>query len=810
MMNQNQKKKLWKIFLLVISLTVVSTEVLLSFFGPMATLDKTTVIIAPPYNSTNKDEFLIEKLTDIVESHFVKTGSFTIVRQIRFEDYFNKHPEEVKDVQPYEDYLKIAKEAGIKKMVTVSLYGSESNGYSIYLNLRDTEKDILMKSLSMDFISLEDLDLSSRIINTFSFSAKRISIFDLFFIILLSLQLIIIFTVIFNFKPLALIEISLLLNIVLFLFSYFFAKNANMDYFQKFVATKGQVTIAQDTSTEQFYAYIRFVPTFLLNMYLYLTIKLKKLKKSEGELYSQRYALFFTILSAILYSLSFPNQLTLKGLPVFAFFALVPLFLVLINTGFFRGFFYGCTFGILQAILINFWQGTYSYIGLQLVTIGLLFEYIIFMVILNLFVKFSGKWNLLIIPLVWCLFEYMRSIGYIGYPWGLIGTSLFSFTSFIQLASVTGIWGISLLLLYFNSALAWIIDSRIHKKNSIFPKIIFGLTVLNIIGGFIRIEWINRSENKAVRDRTVIVVQQNRDPRKHSYEQSLDFAIEVTDMALEELGYTPDLVLWPEGAFKPDIRWYMDESRKNHNNGKLVTRLVEYTKSINTYIATGTQDHIYLTEENKEIRRNFNSSALLNPDGSINEIYHKIKLVPFTEHFPYKKQLPRVWEFLQVFDTSNWLAGEKRKIMDANGLGIFTPICFEDAFPDFIRKFVLDGGDLIANISNDYWSLSPVEGMQHGINGLFRSVENRRPMVRSTCSGYTVYADSTGKIIDDVKEFYEKGYIIASIPERERPLTIYTRYGDWLPRLILILLILFLPLKSFFFFTTKWKRSDRL
>ncbi|MBB6480647.1 apolipoprotein N-acyltransferase [Spirochaeta isovalerica] len=787
-----------------LAFTVLVAEVILSFFGPMATLDKTTVIVSPVYNSIGKDETFIDDLTKIIESHMVKTGSYTIVRQIRFEDYFNKHPDEVKAYQPYSDYLKIANDAGIEKMLTVSLYGNEETGYNIHLALRDCKSEILMERHSQQFFSLEELDSSTGINEAFSFSAKRVSLFDMAYIILLILFASVVLLHVMGIRRGALIELTLVVNIVLFLFSWFFARNANMDYFQKFVATKGQVTIAQDTSTEQLYAYIRFVPVFIITLWMYWK------DRKEKNLYA--FSLGLVILSAILYSLSFPNQLSLKGFPFLAWFALVPLFLVLEKSGFRKGLFYGSTFGVLQAIFINFWQGTYSYIGLQLVTIGLLIEYFLFMIVLNLAVKISGKWKLLIIPPLWLVFEYLRSVGYIGYPWGLIGTSQFAFSPFIQLASITGIWGLSLVLLYFNSAIAWLADgNRDAKSRRIFPAVMLSLTIVITLWGGIRIKVIENMENQADRTAKIIVVQQNRDPRKHSYQQSLDFAIEMTDAAIAELGTTPDLVLWPEGSFKPDIRWYSDESRQNYNNGKLVIQLVDYVKTIGTWLVTGTQDHIFLQEGDKEIRRNFNSSVLLSPDGSISDIYHKIKLVPFTEHFPYKEELPRMWEFLQKFDTSNWLAGWDWKVMQAGDLSIFTPICFEDAFPGHIRKYVLEGGQYIANLSNDYWSLSPVEGMQHGINGLFRAVENRRPMMRATCSGYTVYADSTGRIQGEVKEFYEKGYIIAEIPLMEKPMTFYTRYGDWLPVGAVIFTLVYLAFRPayllFLFLRRKYGRQ---
>lgn len=793
---------MYKYVLLTVSVLVIAMEVALSFFGPMATLDKTTVILSPIYNSIKKEEQYLEDLNDIVESHMVKTGSYTIVRQIRFEEYFNKHPEEVKEYQPYDDYLRIAGEAGIEKLLTVSLYGNEDSGFHIHLALRDCETELLMKRHSQTFFTLDELDKSLDIIEAFSFTAKRISLFDLAYIILLVLFSLSLILFLFDKRRGTLIDITLVITIVLFLFSWFFARNANMDYFQRFVATKGQVTMAQDTTTEQFYAVIRFLPLFLISAVLYFTDKQSREKSG--------YFLLLTLISASLYSLSFPNQLNIHGFPVLAWVSLCPLFLVLEKSGFRMGLFYGSAFGVLQAILINFWQGTYSYIGLQLVTIGLLVEYVLFMLLLNLIIKISGKWKLLVIPPVWLLFEYLRSIGYIGYPWGLIGTSQFAFTPFIQLASLTGIWGLSLVLLYFNSALAWIVRRGWKEKQArIYPLSVFALTGLIVLGGAIRIVAIDRIERKATESDTIVVVQQNRDPRKHSYQQSLDFAIAVTNTAIKELGRKPELVLWPEGSFKPDIRWYMDENRQNYKNGKLVAQLVAYTRYLGTWLATGTQDHIFLQEEDKEVRRNFNSAALLTPEGTIGDIYHKIKLVPFTEHFPYKEEMPWMWEFLQKFDTSNWLAGWDWKVMEAGHLKIFTPICFEDAFPDHIRRYVLKGGQVIANMSNDYWSLSPVEGMQHGINGLFRSVENRRPMVRSTCSGYTVYADSLGRIHDEVEEFYEKGYVIAEIPRLERPLTFYTRWGDWLPKGAVLFTALYLIIRPAFLLALWLRRRKK-
>ncbi len=131
-----------------------------------------------------------------------------------------------------------------------------------------------------------------------------------------------------------------------------------------------------------------------------------------------------------------------------------------------------------------------------------------------------------------------------------------------------------------------------------------------------------------------------------------------------------------------------------------------------------------------------------------------------------------------------------------------TPICFEDLFPDYVRGFVNNGADVIINISNDYWSLTETEGMQHFINGLFRAVENRRYVVRATASGLTGVIDRKGEIIDTVP-FYEQHYLNTEIPVNNRlniERTVYTKYGDWFPKLSMLIFIFsfsFLFLRSF-------------
>ncbi|MBN1649616.1 MAG: apolipoprotein N-acyltransferase [Spirochaetales bacterium] len=775
---------------------VVLTEFVLFIAGPMASVKRTSVIVAPAYNDlpADSEQFLVD-LVKIVESKLVRSGSFSVVRQSRFEEYYFRHPDEKKTITPYRDYLNIAAGYGIMKLAVVSVYTRGEGGqYAVHIYVKDTAADINNLQVTQVFSNLEELDTQFDLEDKLQFGEKAINLSDLLYLFLLLLQLVLAVLLLVKIDTDFLSELILVLCILMFLNSFFFAKNANMDYFQRFVASKGQVTIAADTRTEQFYAFVRFLPLFLLNVWLWIRHRLKNRPEPgpAGIIRSVSFAL--STVSAVLYTLCFPNELVLWGIPVLAWIALVPLFLVFYYSSFGRAFFYGLVFGSVQSILINFWQSTYSFVGLQIVASGLIIEYTLFLLVLLAILHIFKKHRLFLIAPIWTLFEYLRSIGFLGYPWGLAGSSQFRFTPFIQLASITGIWGLSFLILLANAAITLTLircledrSFRFSMSRYSFLIVACGLFVCNLLFGLLAIAGIDSRNRKAPDSRAVLVIQQNTDPRKHDYQQSLDYLRELTDLGLAEMDEKPALVVWPEGAFKPDIRWWSEADRIDSLYGRLFSQLQEFIVSRQINVVTGTQDHIYLLNDELKIeQRNMNSSALLNSDGSLNRIFHKMKLVPFTEHFPYKKEFPKMWDFLQKFDTSNWLAGWERRVLRTNeGFAFVTPICFEDAFPDHIRRFVPEGVDLIANMSNDYWSLSPVEGLQHGINGLFRAVENRRPMVRSTCSGYTVYADQAGRIISEASGFYEKSWIIADIPDAENGLTIYTRYGDWFPLFLL-------------------------
>ncbi len=179
-------------------------------------------------------------------------------------------------------------------------------------------------------------------------------------------------------------------------------------------------------------------------------------------------------------------------------------------------------------------------------------------------------------------------------------------------------------------------------------------------------------------------------------------------------------------------------------------------------------------------RFDYNGSVLFSPEGERVETYHKIHLVPFTEYFPYKKQLPSLYALLLSFDAYLWEPGDRRVVFRHPKFSWSTPICFEDVFPNDVRKFVAAGAEVILNLSNDYWSLTETEGMQHAANAVFRAVENGRPLARAAASGLTCLVDSRGMIRAQAP-FYQECCLVVDIPLTSQRTTPYTRWGDWFP-----------------------------
>ena len=732
--------------------------------------------------------------------------------------------------------------------------------------------------------------------------------------------------------PRMVIETLLSCGLLLLLFAWIYALNGDMDYVQRFVATSGVLRL-DDTRAERAAALIRYLPPMLLLSVLWLLDARQRQappehpRRPEAD-FLDITAPLWSILSALLYTLSLPNFLVLRGIPDLAWIACAPLIIVLRRVRPGRGFALTLLFVGVQSLLINWWQGTFSYVSLPF-TVGLtLLKYLPFAVLLPFTLRFrapssrgtggfstNGKasrsgmravpfggtgavsadappfrWGIWAVPFLWVGFDWVSSLGFLGYPWGMLGVSQYGRPVMIQAAALGGVWTVSFLTHLSGAALAaaaegfmsgwttpegpikarpapagntparrfpgkiraiklpraaWAVQaagaSRGYRRAWIFraawilrgartsrafraacPPLLAaaGALGLTALGGHLTIKAHQAAEEgRNGRDIRILLVQQNTDPRKHDYALSFDELSRLTAEAIEAArpadparASSPkapspvqapfDLAAWPESGFVPDIRYWLDESRSRRRRGKLVRRFLDWQAETALPLVTGNQDHFYQQlppDDNPEtpdqVKRIRNSALYLAPDRRDDfdrRYYYKIRLVPFTENFPYREQFPRIAELLHNFSTTQWTPGTEYTVLQAPRFAFSTPICFEDVFPDHVRRFVTAGAEVLVNISNDYWANTPLEGYQHGAHAIFRAVENRRPLVRATSSGWTISVDTLGRTAPRWPEFYTPGSTVAEhrIPDEPRT-TLYTRFGDWFPILLLLLWAIF-------------------
>jgi apolipoprotein N-acyltransferase len=276
----------------------------------------------------------------------------------------------------------------------------------------------------------------------------------------------------------------------------------------------------------------------------------------------------------------------------------------------------------------------------------------------------------------------------------------------------------------------------------------------------------------------VATVQQNIDPWRggiEAYRESLAALIRQSNLALAE---DPDIVVWSETSFVPAIE-YHTRYRPDPEVYELVNQLHAYLELQEIPFVLGNGDAQLSRRLDGSLERVDYNAVLLYEDGKFRQVYRKLHLVPFTEHFPYERALPWMHRLLVENETTFWEAGREYTIFDSDGVRFATPICFEDTFGYLSREFVRRGAEVIINLTNDGWSYSVPAQMQHMAMAVFRATENQRTVIRSTNSGMTTVIDPNGDILAMLDPFTE-AYMVTDVPVYTGSTTLYTRFGDWL------------------------------
>ena len=498
------------------------------------------------------------------------------------------------------------------------------------------------------------------------------------------------------------------------------------------------------------------------------------------------------LLSALLFALAHPSLLSRWGVGPLAFVALAPVFLVLRRAGWLRVVLYGVLYGYVSYALYNYWLATFHPLAIIIVPVVYMGYLLVLFLLLKLADQLFPRYGYLVQILVWVGYELVKSLGFLGYSYGILGYTQYLWTDFIQIAGVTGVWGVSMLVIAPSALLArWALEAlearsapwrralltRFWARHRIPLLCLALLLAANLVYGATA-----RADYQAVRQWRVALVQQNIDPWRggfYAYERSLEILLRLSEAALRE---DPDIVIWSETSFVPGIDWHT-RHRTDSRRYALVQELRDYLDRQNVPFVVGNDDGQLERTADGEMRVDYNAAIMFH-EGEIVQTYRKIHLVPFTESFPFKRQLPGIYRWLKEADTHFWKQGTEFVVFDSgagsghSGVRFSILICFEDTFGYLGREFVREGAQVLVNMSNDSWSASVPAEMQHMMIGIFRAVENRRSVVRSTNGGMTVTVDPDGRLLQMLEPFTD-AYLIGTVPVVDGPATLYTRWGDW-------------------------------
>lgn len=483
--------------------------------------------------------------------------------------------------------------------------------------------------------------------------------------------------------------------------------------------------------------------------------------------------LFKILLAVILFSASFPPfYIPFAGMAGLGFFLHMLLNTSNIKQSFIGGFLFGLLFalatgkGVLFASLVHYGKtpmfATIFFAIAVAIPTGSLFGLFSAMVC---FLEEKGHFHrLLAIPSIWTLLEYTREIIPISIPWANAGYSMMPILKYVQFADITGVYGVSFIMVASSSAGAGLFEDMAKEKDkiptdlikkkwkeaSIFAVLLF----IPIVYGHLRIKNIENKINDFGKPVFSACVQGNYSPSDRW--KGLDFFGRLstyesmtTDVLRKKQGL--GIILWPESVL----------NMSDDSSYGIFDDLSGLIGKDSILVSGG---------KRKGAGGFFNSAYLITGKGSVSA-YDKNLLLPYAEKSSASFKLGNFEAAPDVF-----LAGRTRPFVNAGELDLGMSICLEDLYPWYIRKSVNLGADILVNISADDWFGNTGSSEMHLDAARMRAIENRRYMVRCANSGISAIISATGEIEKRTSLFERES--ISGISYLLKHQSIYSGTGD--------------------------------
>ncbi|MGQ9673494.1 MAG: apolipoprotein N-acyltransferase [Candidatus Aminicenantales bacterium] len=480
-------------------------------------------------------------------------------------------------------------------------------------------------------------------------------------------------------------------------------------------------------------------------------------------------AVILSILSGLLGALTFPKF----NLFFLAWVFLIPFFFGLFQKkagpAFVLGFGAGFVF---YAILLYWIPSVPAHYGNLSPALSFL-VYLLLVALMALFWAFFGfllaqigqafpRSCFLLAPFLWVTMEYAATHFLTGFPWGLIGYSQARNLPFLQLAAVTGVYGLSFFLVFLQGCFFL---SLVTRKKAPFFLGLTGVLLLHLWG------WLILKTPLPTREEFQAAVIQGNVSSDIYWDQISEEKIEALfyrhlDLSHRAWSRGARLIIWPEFSvplcFSCPQPLYQEFKMK----------LYQFVQARWCTLLLGTNE----TSQVKGERFFYNTALCLAPNLTTSE-YYKIHLVPFGEYTPYKK----IFSFIEkvTHAIGDVAPGHEYILHWFEDKSFGSPICYEIIFPGLVRQFTKRGAHFLVTITNDGWYGQSSAPYQHFQIAVFRAVENRRYLLRAATTGISGIIDPFGRVLSR-SSLMTQTFLVAPIQPHHN-LSIYARYGDFLP-----------------------------
>ena len=522
--------------------------------------------------------------------------------------------------------------------------------------------------------------------------------------------------------------------------------------------------------------------------------------------------IFLSLISALLLSISWPTY----GIPFFIFFAFVPLLLMEQEISKFskihkKGW---AVFGLTYLAFFIWNVVTTGWLyhaknpdgnnSLLAVAIPVIVNSLLMSLVFQLYYwykKVRGTYfGLVFFVAIWLSFERFHLNWEFTWPWLNLGNAFSEYPQLIQWYDTIGATGGSFWILLINVFAFYTL--RIWQAGRIRKDLVKNISILVaiiVLPLLISIYKYNSYQEKPVGEVTTLLLQPKLDPYTEKYSKdSLQILAELLSLAEENSKTKVDFFIAPETAFPGNGS--LSENGFNKSTSIAIAKefLGKHPQSI---FLTGASTHKFLFDEadtedySTKIQEgvwvnSYNSALQIIPNQEV-EVYHKAKLVPGVEIFPYIRYLkPILGDAMLDFGGANSSLGidKERKVFSNrfNKAKMAPIICYESIYGEYVTDYVKNGANLLAIMTNDSW-WDNTEGHKQLLSyARLRAIETRREIVRAANSGISAHINARGDILQDT--FYDDKTALLVKANLLEEKSIYTKIGDLISRIAIFVL----------------------